>query len=78
MIYKKRTGMTGPLFLYTNTVVSYYFLWEEQNFDLPLTEFLHRFPSLVFAGHRAAFAFVALFDFEAHLDFGLHAMFSPP
>jgi hypothetical protein len=40
--------------------------------------FLHRLPSFVFAAHRAAFAFGALFDFEAHFDFGLHAMVPPP
>jgi hypothetical protein len=40
--------------------------------------FLHRFPSFVFAAHLAAFAFGADLDFEAHFDFGLHAMFPPP
>jgi hypothetical protein len=70
--------MTGPLdVFYTDTAVSYYFLWEAQNLDLPLAEFLHRFPSFVFAAHRAAFAFGAHLAFEAHLDFGLHAMFPP-
>lgn len=53
-------------------------MWEEQNFDFPLALFLHRFPSFVFAAHRAAFAFGALFAFGAHFDLGLHAMFLPP
>jgi len=79
VIYKKGTGITGPfddVLLFA--AVSYFFLWDEQNFDFPLAEFLHAFPSFVFAAHLAAFAFGALFAFEAHFDFGLHAMFRPP
>jgi len=65
--------MTGPFSCcYIVTAVSYFFLWEEQNFDFPLAVFLHAFPSFVFAAHLAAFAI------GAHLDFGLHAMFPPP
>jgi hypothetical protein len=41
----------------------YFFLWLAQNLDFPDAEFLHAFPSLVFA---------------AHLAFFTAAIFSPP
>jgi len=33
----------------------YFFLWLAQNLDLPDAEFLHGFPSFVFAAHLAFF-----------------------
>ncbi len=44
--------MTAPFYSFDN---KFYFLCEEQNFDLPDALFLHFFPALVFAGHLAAF-----------------------
>ena len=79
MEIKQRDRIHRSLTIFrTDTDGSYFFLWEEQNFDFPLAEFLHAFPSFVFAAHLTTFAFGALFAFEAHFDFGLHAMFSPP
>jgi len=70
--------VTGPFCVLYFKADSYFFLWEEQNFDFPLAMFLHAFPSFVFAAHFTDFAFGALFDFDAHFDLGLHAMFPPP
>jgi len=34
-------------------------VWEPQNFDFPAAGFLHLFPALVLAAHRAFFFFLA-------------------
>jgi len=39
---------------------TYFFLWLAQNLDFPVAEFLHFFPSFVFAAHATFFA-VAIF-----------------
>jgi len=50
-------GSIRPLFLLLQIeiFIYYFFLCEEQNFDLPLAVFLQLFPSLVFAAHFAMF-----------------------
>jgi hypothetical protein len=39
---------------------TYFFLWAAQNLDFPDAEFLHLFPSFVFAAHATFFS-VAIF-----------------
>lgn len=43
-------------FVLSEDVLTYFFLCAAQNFDFPLAEFLHFFPSLVFAAHFGVFA----------------------
>jgi hypothetical protein len=52
--------MIRGFFQFSNRLPCYFFLCDTQNFDLPVAEFLHCFPSLVFAAHLAFFVAVAI------------------
>ena len=52
-------------------------MWELQNLDLPLAEFLHLFPALVFAGHLGFFVLAMLFLLSVDFCSLIIAIFVP-
>jgi hypothetical protein len=52
----------------SSRVYSYFFLCDAQNFDFPAAEFLHLFPSTVFAAHLGFFTFFAFAMFPPYVN----------
>ena len=52
----------------SSRVYNYFFLCDAQNFDFPAAEFLHLFPSTVFAAHLGFFTFFAFAMFPPYVN----------